>query len=144
MAGLFHQTDEHPEFAGKTPIQILATHDLNEHAALSALGRYAIAECGPRPYETMSGGQRARLQVLNLELLGVNLLLLDEPTDNLDVQSAEALEAGLEAFGGTVVAVTHDRWVARGVDPFRVFGGDGSVYECDGPGGGEGRVVRTR
>ena len=42
------------------------------------------------------------------------LLLLDDPTDNLDLQSAEALEEGLEAFDGTVVAVTHDRWFAKG------------------------------
>ncbi|HWJ64824.1 MAG TPA: ATP-binding cassette domain-containing protein [Acidimicrobiales bacterium] len=130
MAGLFHQTDERPEFAGKTPVEILAAHDLNEHAALSALGRYAIADCGPRPYETMSGGQRARLQVLHLELLGVNLLLLDEPTDNLDLQSAEALEAALQEFTGTVLAVTHDRWFLRGFDRFLILDDDGSVSEA--------------
>ena len=64
---------------------------------------------------------------------GATLLLLDEPTDNLDVESAEALEDGLEAFEGTVVAVTHDRWFARGFDRFLVFGADGSVYESDEP-----------
>ncbi len=50
------------------------------------------------------------------------MLLLDEPTDNLDLDSAEALEAGLDAFEGTVLAVTHDRWFARGFDRFLVFG----------------------
>ena len=44
-------------------------------------------------FESLSGGQQARFQVLLLELSGATLLLLDEPTDNLDVESAEALEA---------------------------------------------------
>ena len=49
------------------------------------------------------------------------------------MQSAEALEEGLEAFEGTVLAVTHDRWFARGFDRFLVYGADGEVYESDGP-----------
>jgi ATPase subunit of ABC transporter with duplicated ATPase domains len=79
-----------------------------------------------------------------LELSGATLLLLDEPTDNLDVESAEALEAGLERFEGTVVAVTHDRWFARGFDRYLVYGADGSVYESDEPVWDEGRVQRVR
>jgi ATPase subunit of ABC transporter with duplicated ATPase domains len=58
---------------------------------------------------------------------------LDEPTDNLDLESAEALESALEAFEGTVVAVTHDRWFARGFDRFLLVGGDGSVRESTEP-----------
>lgn len=115
--GLFHQTDEVQGFAGRTPLAILqADHDLNEQAAMKALGRYGLADGAKRPVETLSGGQRARLQVLHLELSGVNLLLLDEPTDNLDLGSAEALEAALGGFAGTVLAVTHDRWFLRTFD----------------------------
>ena len=95
-------------------------------------------------FEHLSGGQQARFQILLLELSGATLLLLDEPTDNLDVESAEALEAGLEAFEGTVIAVTHDRWFARGFDRFLVYGADGSVYESDGPVWDEERVRRAR
>ncbi len=95
-------------------------------------------------FESLSGGQQARFQILLLELSGATLLLLDEPTDNLDVESAEALEDGLEAFEGTVLAVTHDRWFARGFDRFLVFGADGEVYESDGPVWDEGRVQRVR
>ena len=84
------------------------------------------------------------VQILLLELSGATLLLLDEPTDNLDLVSAEALEEGLEAFDGTVLAVTHDRWFARGFDRFLVFGADGSVYESDEPVWDEGRVARVR
>ena len=97
-----------------------------------------------RRFESLCGGQQARFQILLLELSGATLLLLDEPTDNLDVQSAEALEDGLDAFDGTVLAVTHDRWFARGFDRFLVFGADGEVYESDEPVWDEGRVSRAR
>ncbi len=68
-----------------------------------------------------------------LELAGATMLLLDEPTDNLDVVSAEALEDGLAGYRGTVLAVTHDRWFARGFDRYVVFGADGAVYESPEP-----------
>ena len=59
--------------------------------------------------------------MLLLELSGATLLLLDEPTDNLDLASAEALEEGLAGFEGTVIAVTHDRWFTRSFDRFVLF-----------------------
>jgi len=95
-------------------------------------------------FETLSGGQQARFQILLLELSGTTLLLLDEPTDNLDLASAEALESALARFEGTVLAVTHDRWFARSFDRFLVFGADGAVYESDEPVWDEKRVVRAR
>ena len=112
--------------------------------ASRALDRYELAHAAEQRFESLSGGQQARFQILLLELSGATLLLLDEPTDNLDVESAEAREEGLEAFEGTVLAVTHDRWFARSFDRFLVYGADGSVYESDGPVWDEGRVARTR
>ena len=70
------------------------------------------------------------------------MLLLDEPTDNLDVVSAEALEDALSDFAGTVLAVTHDRWFARAMDRYLIFGADGRVYESDEPVWDESRVRR--
>ena len=147
--GWFVQTHEHPELVGRTLLEIL--HRGDEHRdgmpreqAARSLDRYELAYASEQKFETLSGGQQARLQILLLELSGATLLLLDEPTDNLDVESAEALEEGLEAFDGTVVAVTHDRWFARGFDRFLVFGADGSVYESDEPVWDEGRVQRAR
>ena len=90
----------------------------------------------------MSGGQQARLQILFLESGGATLRLLDEPTDNLDLASAEALQHALQGYQGTVVAVTHDRWFARAFDRFVVFGADGSVYEAPAPVWDEARVSR--
>jgi ATPase subunit of ABC transporter with duplicated ATPase domains len=71
--------------------------------------------------------------VLLLELSGATLLLLDEPTDNLDLASAEALEDALRAFDGTVIAVTHDRWFTRSFDRFLHFRDDGEVVETPEP-----------
>ena len=109
-----------------------------------ALRRYELEHQAEQRFETLSGGQQARFQILLLELSGVTLLLLDEPTDNLDLASAEALEEGLEAFDGTVMSVTHDRWFARSFDRYLVFGSDGQVYEASEPVWDEARVQRAR
>ena len=147
--GWFVQTHDHPELAGRTLLEILHRGDAHRagmprEEASRALDRYELAIAAEQRFDSLSGGQQARFQILLLELSGATLLLLDEPTDNLDVQSAEALEEGLERFAGTVVAVTHDRWFARGFDRFCIFGADGSVYESDEPVWDEGRVARAR
>jgi ATPase subunit of ABC transporter with duplicated ATPase domains len=100
---------------------------------MRVLSRYELAAQGDQNFGTLSGGQQARFLVLLLELSGATLLLLDEPTDNLDLASAEALEEGLRAFDGTVIAVTHDRWFSRSFDRFLLFRGDGEVVETPEP-----------
>jgi ATPase subunit of ABC transporter with duplicated ATPase domains len=147
--GWFAQTHQHPELLGRTLLDVLWRGDahrrgMGREEASRALDRYELAHAAEQTFETLSGGQQARLQILLLELSGATLLLLDEPTDNLDVMSAEALEEGLAAFDGTVVAVTHDRWFARGFDRFLVFGAAGEVYESAEPVWDEGRVERAR
>ncbi len=147
--GWFAQTHDHPSLLGRTLLEIL--HRGDEHRrgrprdeAARVLDRYELARSGEQTFDSLSGGQQARFQILLLELSGATLLLLDEPTDNLDLHSAEALEAGLAAFEGTVLAVTHDRWFTRGFDRFLVFGADGQVRETTEPVWDEGRVVRER
>jgi ATPase subunit of ABC transporter with duplicated ATPase domains len=129
VAGLFHQTHEHPEWSGRTLLEILHGRDVVRAPAMAMLRRYEMQGCAEQRFETLSGGQQARFQILLLELSGATLLLLDEPTDNLDLVSAEALEAGLAEFQGTVVAVTHDRWFLRGFDRFLVFEDDCAVTD---------------
>ncbi|GAA1921803.1 ABC-F family ATP-binding cassette domain-containing protein [Nocardioides marmoribigeumensis] len=147
--GWFVQTHAHPELVGRTLLEILHRGDAHRagmprEQAARALDRYELAASSEQRFESLSGGQQARFQILLLELSGATLLLLDEPTDNLDVESAEALEDGLSAFEGTVLAVTHDRWFARGFDRFLVYGADGSVYESTEPVWDETRVQRSR
>ena len=147
--GWFAQTHHHPELLGRTLLEILHRGDdhragMGREEASRKLDRYELAKAAEQRFESLSGGQQARLQILLLELSGATLLLLDEPTDNLDLESAEALEQGLDSFEGTVIAVTHDRWFARGFDRFLIFGGDGSVYESTEPIWDEARVERMR
>lgn len=136
--GWFAQTHVRPDLRGRTLLEILHRGDehrqgLAREQAARVLDRYELAYAGEQVFETLSGGQQARFQILLLELSGATLLLLDEPTDNLDIASAEALEAGLEGYEGTVLAVTHDRWFAKGFDRFLVVGSDGSVREAPEP-----------
>jgi ATPase subunit of ABC transporter with duplicated ATPase domains len=145
VPGLFVQTHARPDLAGRWPEEILMTeHARLRNEAMAALARYEIQFCARQPFRTLSGGQQARLQILLLELAGSTLLLLDEPTDNLDLSSAEALQEGLESYQGTVLAVTHDRWFARSFDRFLVFRADGNVQECDSPVWDETRPVRPK
>jgi len=146
--GWFAQTHEHPELVGKTLLEVLHRGDahrdgMGREAAARKLDRYELAYASEQTFESLSGGQQARFQILLLELSGATLLLLDEPTDNLDLASAEALEEGLAAFEGTVLAVTHDRWFARSFDRYVVFRSDGAVEEVPDPEWHETRPARA-
>ncbi|MFE1365652.1 ATP-binding cassette domain-containing protein [Streptomyces anulatus] len=147
--GWFAQVHGRPDLAGRTLVSILHRGDerregLPREEASRVLARYELAAAAEQKFDSLSGGQQARFQILLLELGGTTLLLLDEPTDNLDLVSAEALQHALRGFEGTVLAVTHDRWFARDFDRFLVFGSDGTVYESSDPVWDEKRVVRRR
>ncbi|MET1002688.1 MAG: ABC-F family ATP-binding cassette domain-containing protein [Acidimicrobiia bacterium] len=129
VPGYFSQTHDHPELRGINVLDIVMRGGVERGKAMAALRRYGLHGCATQPFETLSGGQQARLQILLLEQSGATLLLLDEPTDNLDLVSAEALEEALGAFVGTVIAVTHDRWFLRTFDRFLVFRRNCSVRE---------------
>lgn len=145
VPGHFAQTHAHPELLGRPLVDILWTeHAKDRGGAMSVLRRYELERQGDQPFDKLSGGQQARFQILLLELGGTTALLLDEPTDNLDLESAEALQDGLEVYDGTVLAVTHDRWFARSFDRYLVFGSDGVVRETVEPVWDERRVERAR
>ena len=64
-----------------------------------------------KPVSALSGGERGRLALARLALQGANLLLLDEPTNHLDLAAQEALQTILAGFGGTILLVSHDRYL---------------------------------
>jgi ATPase subunit of ABC transporter with duplicated ATPase domains len=127
--GFFTQLQSRGDLAGRVVIDVVLdrVRGGGVQSAMSALARYGLADAARRSYEVLSGGEKARLEVLVLELEGHNLLLLDEPTDNLDIESSEALEKALERFEGTVVAVSHDRAFLRTMDRFLMVLHDGVV-----------------
>lgn len=136
--GWFAQTHHHAGLMERTLLDILHHGDERRaghgrEQASRILDRYGLAPSAEQTFGSLSGGQQGRFQILLLELMGSTLLLLDEPTDNLDLHSAEALEDALAAFDGTVIAVTHDRWFARTFTRFLVFGVDGKVKESVEP-----------
>ena len=127
--GLFTQINARPDWAGRTVGDIVATWLPVEQQALAALARYRLAGTARQRFDTLSGGQKARLEILGLDLEGHNVLLLDEPTDNLDIDSSEALERALDRFQGTVLAVSHDRTFLSTLDRFWLLTDDLDVWE---------------
>lgn len=126
--GTFTQINDRADFLGRTPFDIARERTQDDERSMRALARYGLAGNARQPFETLSGGQKARLEILCLELEGHNVLLLDEPTDNLDIESSEALERALDGFEGAVVAVSHDRAFLAQLDRFVLITDDGEVF----------------
>jgi len=127
--GLFTQLNARADLDGRGVLDVVRERLRGAlEPSMRALARYRLQDAAHRSTDTLSGGQKARLEILCLELEGHNLLLLDEPTDNLDIDSSEALEAALDTFVGTVVAVSHDRAFLRRLDRFLLLAHDGAVY----------------
>jgi len=134
VPGWFAQTHDHPEWSRKSLTEILwEEKSLQIAAAVGTLSRYGLGAQADQLFLTLSGGQQARFQICLLELSGATLLLLDEPTDNLDITSSEALEAALDVFDGTVLTVTHDRWFVQNFDRFFLLDKEGNVKEVQEP-----------
>ncbi len=126
--GVFTQVNNRPDFLGRECIEIVLDRISEEEKAMKTLARYGLRNNARQKFETLSGGQKARLEILRLEIEGHNVLLLDEPTDNLDIESSEALEKALDGFEGTVVAVSHDRTFLAQFDRYIMITDDGEVY----------------
>ncbi len=132
--GLFTQLGSRADLEGAPLLDLVVERVGTVERAMGALARYGLQDAARRLPETLSGGQRARLEILCLEVEGHNLLLLDEPTDNLDIDSSEALERAMDGFEGTIVAVSHDRAFLKCLDRFLLLDGDGVVTAIPDPG----------
>jgi ATP-binding cassette subfamily F protein 3 len=92
--------------------EILSQRNMLIGEARSFLARYLFrGEDVFKPVKALSGGERGRLALAILALQGANLLLLDEPTNHLDIPTQETLEAALQQFEGTILLVSHDRYL---------------------------------
>lgn len=131
--GYFSQIHQSPTPSDAPLTGLLERYCLQRGQAMSALRRYELEAEGSQRFDQLSGGQQARFRLLTLELSGANLLVLDEPTDNLDLASVDALERAIDSFEGTFLAVSHDRWFAHRFERFLVFDADGSVTDAVEP-----------
>lgn len=132
--GYFAQAHEglHPDW---TPLQeILAVQEMLVSQARHYLARFLFSGDDVfKPIAALSGGERGRLALALLALQGANFLLLDEPTNHLDIPSQDALQEALAAFPGTILLVSHDRYLidALATQVWVLEGGELRVY----PGG---------
>ncbi|AUT48800.1 ABC-F family ATP-binding cassette domain-containing protein [Achromobacter sp. AONIH1] len=133
--GYFHQHQLDMLDVDSTPLAHLArlAPEAREQELRNYLGGFGFSgdtvngKVGP-----MSGGEKARLALSLIVWQKPNLLLLDEPSNHLDVETREALAAALAEFGGSMLLVSHDRHLLRTtVDSFWIVA-DGAVREFDG------------
>ena len=109
--GYFAQAHEalDPE---KTVLDTLLARNLLPAEARNHLAQYLFrGDDVFKPVRALSGGERGRLALSLLALEGANFLLLDEPTNHLDIPAQETLQEGLERFEGTLLLVSHDRYL---------------------------------
>jgi ATP-binding cassette ChvD family protein len=117
--------------SGGEEIMKLGGRDVNSRAYCAQFGFTGADQ--QKKVGVLSGGERNRVHLARLLKSGANLILLDEPTNDLDVNSIRALEEGLGNFAGCAVVVSHDRWfLDRVATHILAFEGDSSVVFFNG------------
>lgn len=110
--GYFSQAHDELNLQNTVLDELLSHRNMMVSEARSYLGRFLFrADDVYKPIHLLSGGERGRLALAILALEGANFLLLDEPTNHLDIPTQEVLQATMEAFDGTILLVTHDRYL---------------------------------
>ncbi|MDY2778995.1 MAG: energy-dependent translational throttle protein EttA [Alloprevotella sp.] len=117
--------------SGGNELMRMGGRDINARAYISKFnfsGADQEKRCG-----VLSGGERNRLHLAMALKSEANVILLDEPTNDIDVNTLRALEEGLEAYAGCAVVISHDRWfLDRICTHILAFEGDGTVYFYEG------------
>ncbi|WBF68044.1 energy-dependent translational throttle protein EttA [Desulfovibrio subterraneus] len=109
----------------------LGTREVNSRAYCSRFGLTGSDQ--QKSVDVLSGGERNRVHLARTLKSGANVILLDEPTNDLDVNTMRALEEGIENFAGCVLVISHDRWfLDRIATHILAFEGDSSVVFFDG------------
>jgi len=105
-----------------------------EMPARAYLGRFNFKGADQqKPVGQLSGGERGRLHLAKTLIAGANVLLLDEPSNDLDVETLRALEDALGEFAGTVLCISHDRWFLNRIATHIIaFEGDSNVFFYEG------------
>lgn len=112
QVGYFAQAHDQLDHTRTVLDELLSHRDMTISDGRSYLAQYLFrGDDVFKPIHALSGGERGRLALALLALDGANLLLLDEPTNHLDIPSQEVLQEVLEAFPGTILLVSHDRYL---------------------------------
>ena len=124
--------DELPAGATAVDAVLEGSHVLPEEAR-SLLGRLGLGgDSGDKPVEAFSGGERRRIMLARLMARSADLLFLDEPTNDLDIPSREALEDVLASYGGAMAVVSHDRYLLKRLAERSLWLRDGRADLIDG------------
>lgn len=114
QVGYFAQAHDGLNLENRLLDELLVHRHMNISEARSYLARFLFRQDDVyKRVKDLSGGERGRLALAILTLQGANFLLLDEPTNHLDIPAQEELQSALERFQGTVLLVSHDRYLAN-------------------------------
>ena len=128
--GYYAQEHETLDYGQSLIDAIRLTAPVNRETAVAFLNRFLFSyEQMQQPIGKLSGGERSRMQLAKLVLERPNLLVLDEPTNNLDIAAIEVLETTLDEFVGTVLVISHDRYFLDKVVDRIVELSDGELTE---------------
>ena len=133
QTGYFSQEHEELHPSWSVLQEIMAPYDMSEEAARSVLGAFQFR--GDDVFKLvgdLSGGERARVALLQLFLEGRNFLILDEPTNHLDIPTRETVEQALQQFEGTLLIISHDRYLLDAVAKRIVILDNGGIEEFHG------------
>lgn len=131
----FRQSQTDLDILDKTVLEVVTSHtDKTISEARSFLGRFLFSGDDVfKKVSELSGGERSRLALAMLALLGGNLLLLDEPTNHLDIDSREVLQEAMHEYKGTILLVSHDRYLIQAIATqiWEIANGELKIYRGD-------------